>query len=88
MRELVVVDRLDPSFVMKEFAERYQFTGREYEMLLLLVVNGLSNRDIAEQCFISEKTVQNHLANMMKKLGTRSTRQFYALVCHHLLQVR
>lgn len=40
---------------------------REYEVLLL-ISEGLSNRDISERLFISEKTVKNHVSNIFKKI--------------------
>jgi ATP/maltotriose-dependent transcriptional regulator MalT len=41
---------------------------REVEVLRL-VAAGLSNRDIGQQLFISEKTVKTHLSNIMGKLS-------------------
>lgn len=43
-------------------------TAREREVLDLLV-EGLDNRTIATQLFVSEATVKFHLQNIMKKLG-------------------
>lgn len=40
---------------------------REYD-ILKLVASGLSNKSIAEQLFISEKTVKNHLTQIFRKL--------------------
>lgn len=40
---------------------------REYD-ILKLVASGLSNKAIADQLFISEKTVKNHLTQIFKKL--------------------
>lgn len=42
-------------------------TKREYEVLIL-IAEGLNNRDIAERLFISEKTVKNHVSNILRKL--------------------
>lgn len=42
-------------------------TKREYEVLIL-IAEGSNNRDIAERLFISEKTVKNHVSNILKKL--------------------
>jgi ATP/maltotriose-dependent transcriptional regulator MalT len=47
-------------------------TKREIEVLRL-VAEGLNNRTIAEQLFLSDHTVHRHLANILNKLGT-STR--------------
>ena len=47
-------------------------TPREQE-IMRLVAEGLSTKKIAESVFISPKTVENHRANIMKKLGLNST---------------
>ena len=46
-------------------------TAREAEVLEL-VARGLSNRAVAEQLVLSEKTVARHLANLYLKLGVNS----------------
>ncbi|NLC54034.1 MAG: response regulator transcription factor, partial [Firmicutes bacterium] len=43
-------------------------TPREVE-LLQLIVKGFKNREIAERMMIALKTVENHRANIMKKLN-------------------
>lgn len=54
-------------------------TQRELEVLAL-VARGLTNRAIAAELFISEKTVARHLSNMFTKLGlaSRSAATAYA----------
>jgi DNA-binding NarL/FixJ family response regulator len=47
-------------------------TPREQEVMRLLA-EGLSSKEVAEKLFISPKTVENHRANIMKKLGLHST---------------
>ena len=42
-------------------------TKREYEVLIL-VAEGLNNKEIANKLFISEKTVKNHVSNIFKKI--------------------
>lgn len=37
-----------------------------------LIASGLSNRDIAATCFISEKTVKNHINRIFAKLSSTS----------------
>jgi DNA-binding CsgD family transcriptional regulator len=46
-------------------------TKRETE-ILRRVAAGATNKQIAEQIFISEKTVARHLANLYAKLGVSS----------------
>ena len=46
-------------------------TKREKEIFYLLTLN-YSTKDIAEKLFISEKTVRNHISNVIQKLGVES----------------
>jgi DNA-binding NarL/FixJ family response regulator len=46
-------------------------TARELEVLRL-VARGMSNRDVADQLFISENTVKNHVRNILEKLHLHS----------------
>ena len=36
-----------------------------------LIGDGLSNREIAEQLFLAEKTVKNYVSNLLSKLGMK-----------------
>lgn len=49
-------------------------TKREKEVFELLVQDK-TTRDIAEELFISEKTVRNHISNAMQKLGVKGRSQ-------------
>ncbi len=57
-----------------------RLTKRERDVLLLLV-KGHSNKEMAEAMFISEKTVKNHLTSIFRKLGVKDRTQaaVYAL---------
>ena len=46
-------------------------TKREIE-ILTRIASGATNKQVAEQSFISEKTVRRHLANIYAKLGVSS----------------
>jgi DNA-binding NarL/FixJ family response regulator len=48
-----------------------RLTDRELEVLRL-VAQGLNNREIAKQLFISENTVKNHVRNILEKLQLHS----------------
>lgn len=49
-------------------------TVREKEIFDLLVLNN-STKDISDKLNISEKTVRNHISNVMQKLGVKSRSQ-------------
>jgi DNA-binding NarL/FixJ family response regulator len=57
-------------------AER--LTEREIEVLRR-IAGGTRNRDIAEQLFISEETVQVHIKHLMEKLGASDRTQAVAI---------
>lgn len=48
-----------------------ELTGRELE-ILTLVGEGKTSKEIAEDLFISENTVRNHVRNILDKLGMKS----------------
>jgi DNA-binding NarL/FixJ family response regulator len=48
-----------------------KLTDREMEVLKL-VAQGMNNRDIAKDLFISENTVKNHIRNILEKLHLHS----------------
>lgn len=49
-------------------------SAREEEVLIL-IAQGQSNREIAQQLFLSEKTVKTHVANILQKLNVKSRTQ-------------
>lgn len=70
-------DKPDPIFMQR--MKEAMLTPREQEVLYL-VVKGLSNREIADQLFISEHTVKNHMSNIFQKLGASDRTQVIAMV--------
>jgi len=52
-------------------------TERERE-IIKLVAQGLTNRDIAERLFLSEKTVRNYVSNILNKLDLKNRTQLAA----------
>jgi DNA-binding CsgD family transcriptional regulator len=62
-----------------EFLSKYGITERERE-LILKVMQGKSNADIARELFISLPTVKAHLHNIYQKLGVNSRYDLLARV--------
>jgi DNA-binding CsgD family transcriptional regulator/pimeloyl-ACP methyl ester carboxylesterase len=55
---------------------------REREVVAL-VVQGLTNREIADELFLAEKTVENHMGRILVKLDLRSRTQLAAYAVEH-----
>ena len=55
-------------------ATEYNLTQREHDILALLS-EGRSNREIAQNLYLSEKTVKAHLAAIFRKLGVTNRTQ-------------
>jgi DNA-binding CsgD family transcriptional regulator len=48
-----------------------RLSAREREVLAVLA-EGVTNRELAERLFISERTANRHLSNIFTKLGVRT----------------
>ncbi|MEX1031708.1 MAG: response regulator transcription factor [Paenibacillaceae bacterium] len=53
---------------------KFLLTNREREVFELLVQDK-TTKDIAQLLFISEKTVRNHISNVMQKLNVKGRSQ-------------
>ena len=51
----------------------FALTARELDVAML-VAEGLTNNEIAERLFISAKTVDHHVSNLLAKLGVPTRR--------------
>lgn len=58
----------------RDYQTKHTLTKREKEVFELLVQDK-TTREIAEELFISEKTVRNHISNAMQKLGVKGRSQ-------------
>ncbi|MFZ1777521.1 MAG: response regulator transcription factor [Lactococcus raffinolactis] len=52
----------------------YGLTAKEYD-LIGLVADGLSNKEISDQIFLSEGTIRNYLSTILDKLHLRDRTQ-------------
>jgi len=50
-----------------------------------LVAQGLSNKEIASRVFLSERTVETHVSNILDKLGVNSRVEISTWVAHELM---
>jgi len=62
------IDRVEKDSIK----QRVRLTSRETEVLKL-ICDGLTNAEIGEKLFISQRTVEGHRANLFKKIGVNST---------------
>jgi DNA-binding CsgD family transcriptional regulator len=60
-------------------------TQREKEIVFYLTRYGYSNKHLASELFITEKTVKNHMAKIQEKTRAGSTRELLSLVVAQFL---
>jgi len=73
-RLLAATARVLPESAAAEAAWRQTLTAREQEAAVLLA-RGCSNKEIARQLDITERTVKSHVGAMLEKLGVRDRLQ-------------
>ena len=64
------------------FKENVKLSNRERE-IASLIADGLSNKEIASDLFIAEKTVKFHNTNIFKKVGVVSRAQLIVAVMQY-----
>ena len=60
--------------IHKKHLENLDLSKREYEVLQAIAV-GLSNKEIADQLFVSESTIKTHVSNILVKLNAKRRTQ-------------
>lgn len=76
--------RQHPSHVAQVDQSAAQLSNRELQVLEL-IVDGKTNREIADILVISEKTVKNHVTNILKKLNLSDRTQAAVYALRHNL---
>lgn len=64
---------------LRQVSEPLPFTDRERE-IVMLIGEGLSNREVAERLTLSVRTVESHIYRAMSKTGTTSRDELAALL--------
>lgn len=67
------------------FAEQYNLTPRETEVLQTLGIHGYTNEDLAKRIWIKPKTVTLHVTNILNKTNSSSTRELLSKIIVYLL---
>lgn len=80
--EKVIVAMPDPE--VKSSPELATLTPREKEVLQL-IASGYNNREIAQQLYITERTVKNHVNSILRRLNLRDRTQAAIFANNYLL---
>lgn len=64
--------------------QKFGLTRREMQ-IVPLIVNGCTNKDIAQQFSLSEDTVKHHLTNIFDKVGVSTRLELALFALHHKL---
>lgn len=65
---------IERDHMLQEYLLHDDLTNRETE-ILQLIAQGLSNQEIADECFITLKTVKTHVSNILSKLDVSDRTQ-------------
>ena len=60
-----------------DFIKDFSITKREQEIIEALL-HGKSNKELAEALFVSEKTIETHLANIYRKVGVKNRLELFS----------
>lgn len=61
------------------FVARYNITNRESEIIRLIIL-GKTNKDIAEECFVTVQTIKDHTHRIYTKVGVKNRIQLSNIV--------
>lgn len=82
-----IIGRL-PELMQKNSRSEFDFSRYDISMkecdIIELVAEGLSNREIASELYLSEGTVRNYLSTILEKLGLRDRTQLAVFYYNNL----
>ena len=61
----------------EDFIKDFSITKREQEIILALL-DGKSNKELAETFFVTQKTIEAHLANIYRKIGVKNRLELFS----------
>lgn len=67
------------SIDIDDFINKYKFTQKEKEVCILILKENKKTKEISEDLYISERSVQRHLTNIYRKTNTSSRNELYNL---------
>jgi DNA-binding CsgD family transcriptional regulator len=70
-RLLLVLERVQRRDAVQQNLERFELSPRECDVVML-ILHGHSNRRIADELFLTEYTIEDHLKRVFAKLGVKS----------------
>ena len=74
-----------PSAWVSGFSRRFKLSARQ-EIVLQVLIDGKSVKQMAFELSISEVTARRHAGELYKKCGTRNQRELLALLARMLIQ--
>ena len=80
--QALLQDDTDTQLRDEDLAQAYDLTPREREVLALMV-EGLSNPEIAERLVVSRSTAKAHVSNILSKLGVSNRAEAIAMALQY-----
>ncbi|MDC7233711.1 MAG: response regulator transcription factor [Spirochaetales bacterium] len=70
--------------IIHEKPDWFDELSKREKQVLKLITNGLNNREIADELFIAEQTVKNHVSLIYNKLGTHDRLKVIRIAKNHI----
>lgn len=76
-----LVSTSDPNLRLESLCAEFHLSARERD-IVQMILNGLSNKEIERDLFISSHTVKNHIYHIFQKTGAKSRSQLISMIVH------